>query len=61
MYNSVMYHVDNKEEVSAYPGVDYAEYLDQGTSRMVARPFMYLTDESEAEINEILAQHIFGD
>jgi phage gpG-like protein len=37
----------------------YGDYLDQGTSRMVARPFMLVQDEDIDAIEEILFDHIF--
>ncbi len=43
-------------EVTVDHGTDYGDYLDQGTSRMTARPFLLIQDEDQEAINEIIAQ-----
>jgi phage gpG-like protein len=38
-------------------GASYAGYLNEGTSRMVARPFLLVQDEDMDAIEELLAKH----
>lgn len=60
MYRGIRASVGHNQ-VEITDDVDYAEYIDQGTSRMVARPFMDVIDEDLDRIEEILARNLFED
>jgi len=47
--------------VSLDSPLDYAAYLNEGTDKMVARPFMLLQQEDVDEIETIVAQHYVSD
>lgn len=58
LYNSI--HADIGEDtVQVTSDVEYADFLDQGTSKMVARPFFLVAEEDVDKIENILIQH-FG-
>jgi phage gpG-like protein len=57
LYNSLYADV-TADEVEINSGEDYGEYLDQGTSKMVARPFFIIQEEDADRIEDLLAQHL---
>lgn len=60
LYYSIFYNIDRKSDeidIEFESGMPYAGYLDQGTSKMEARPFFLVQDEDLTEIEDILARH----
>lgn len=57
---SIDYMVLSGTEVRVDHNTDYGDYLDEGTSRMVARPFLMLQDEDLPEIENMMLQHILS-
>lgn len=45
------------DDAGVTAGASYAGYLDQGTSRMEARPFMLIQDTDMDRIEDLLAKH----
>ena len=56
LYNSITFQISG-DDVTVDHGTAYGDYLDQGTSRMVARPFLVIQDEDADRIEQIFAQH----
>ena len=60
LFHSLFYNIDRGSDdivIDFESGMPYAGYLDQGTEKMVARPFFLVQDEDINEIEEILAKH----
>jgi phage gpG-like protein len=53
------YPIITETGVEIVSDAHYAEYLDQGTDRMVARPFFLVQDDDESKIVDILLDYIF--
>jgi phage gpG-like protein len=57
LYNSI-YPTISGTEITVDAGEYYGSYLDQGTSKMVARPFLLLQGEDERRIEELIDRHM---
>jgi phage gpG-like protein len=55
------YPIITETGVEIVSDAHYAEYLDRGTDRMVARPFFLIQDDDESKIVDILLDYIFPD
>lgn len=57
MYNSIHANILG-DEIEVDSDADYAGYLDQGTSKMVARHFLYINPETEDQIMDLIGQSL---
>jgi phage gpG-like protein len=57
LYESIYASTISQDEITVTSNLEYAEYNDQGTSRMPARPFFLMQDSDADEIENIIAQH----
>lgn len=52
--HSIDYRITDKNKLKVGTNVKYAEYLDEGTDKMPARPFMGISKRAQKGINEAL-------
>lgn len=58
---SIESQINNENEIIISSDVDYATYVDEGTSKMRGRPFFVETPEMEQEIEKIIDEEITKD
>ena len=59
LFNSIQYQVSGQQvEVGADSSAPYARYLQYGTMKMPARPFVGFSDQDIEMIRKVLQQHL---
>jgi len=57
LYDSIYASTITNEEIVVESSTEYGDFLNSGTTRMAARPFLIMQDTDADEIENLLAQH----